>query len=101
MNRRNGASTSSGNRDAVESAIENAKRDKNSTWDEIAERPSRIPSWEDAAKGSKKVALQTRLERLTSLKVDTSVRGTDKQREEHQLKTLEDWRGPVKEKVHK
>jgi hypothetical protein len=43
---------------------------------------------------------QTRLERLTSLKVDTSVRGTDQEREEHQLKTLEDWR-PAKEKVRK
>jgi hypothetical protein len=52
--------TSTGNRDAVESAIENAKRDKNSTWEEIAERPSRIPSWEDSVKGSKKVAVSCR-----------------------------------------
>ena len=43
---------------------------------------------------------QTRLERLISLKVDTSVRGTDQERQEHQLKTLEDWR-PVREKVRK
>jgi hypothetical protein len=43
---------------------------------------------------------QTRLERLREIKVDTSVRGTDQERAEHQLKTLEDWR-PVREKVRK
>jgi hypothetical protein len=43
---------------------------------------------------------QTRLERLSSLKVDTSVRGTEQDRIQHQLKTLEDWR-PVREKVCK
>lgn len=41
---------------------------------------------------------QTRLERLSTLKVDTSVRGSDQDRIEHQLKTLEAWRS-VREKV--
>jgi len=43
---------------------------------------------------------QTRLERLREINVDTSVKGTDEERAEHQLKTLEDWR-PVREKVCK
>ena len=43
---------------------------------------------------------QTRLERLREIKVDTSVRGSDQDRAEYQLKTLEDWR-PVREKVCK
>lgn len=43
---------------------------------------------------------QTRLERLREIKVDTSVRGSDEERAQNQLKTLEDWR-LVREKVCK
>lgn len=43
---------------------------------------------------------QTRLQRLSTLKVDTSVRGTEEDRMSYQIKTLEDWR-PVREKVRK
>ncbi|MGA8271103.1 MAG: hypothetical protein WB919_06045 [Candidatus Sulfotelmatobacter sp.] len=47
-----------------------------------------------------KAAPQTRLEKLRTTKVDTSVRGSEEERIKHQLKTLEDWR-PIRENICK